>query len=100
MKNALFAFSLLLISASASAALPPYYQRGTELVAIVQSPAVAQAAAGIPIQSVNFVARDIYEVTAGSCTIAVAIKSLPNPPGLAGPRKFKVAVSRTSGCRH
>jgi hypothetical protein len=77
---------------SASAALPPQYQRVLELRAILDDAGVAAAFdLTHPIDKIEHVGQDLYRVSAGSCTMDIAIKSDPKralPPGWTGSRKF------------
>lgn|GEM_PF-1290369 len=74
----------------ASAALPPNHQRLAELRSVLAHPGVVRAfGTEQPIDSVEYVRRDLYRVTAGRCRIDVAIVSLPTPRGVRGPRRFE-----------
>jgi hypothetical protein len=82
---------LLLASAPAHAALPPYAQSVREIEAIINDRAVADALQGNMIDRIETVAVDRLRVSAGACHADVHLKSLPreNP----GPRLFTVGLS-------
>ena len=80
----------------AIAALAPNYQRMAELQRILEHPGVAGAFGGTPIDRIEFVRPDLYRVTAGRCTLSVAIVGLPMPANMVGARRFDVRPGRSS----
>lgn len=89
-----FALAAALVAAAmpAAAALPPQYQRLAELRAVLGLAEVA--ALGVPIDRVEYAARDLYRVTAGRCRLEVRIVDLPSPRNIAGPRRFEARAGR------
>ena len=85
------------VSSTATAALPPQYQRLAELQAVLET-GVVDALDGALVSRVEYIRSDIYRVTAGSCHVDVAIVGLPAPRGVAGPRRFE-ARARKKVCR-
>ena len=79
---------VVLCSATAMAALPPQYQRLAELRAILDDSKVVGAFAGRPIDKIERIADDLYRLTAGTCTMDVAIKDNPSRVNVVGPRSF------------
>ncbi|MES2443691.1 MAG: hypothetical protein V4574_12740 [Pseudomonadota bacterium] len=77
-------------SAASPAELSPAYQRLAELRAITETPAVAAAFDGVPVDRVEYVSTDLYRVTAGRCRLEVRIVGLPVPEGVNGGRRFEV----------
>jgi len=79
----------------ASAALPPYHQRIRELQAILGSGDVQAKLMEQEIDALEWVAHDLYRVTAGPCALEVRIvndTSVEREPGWAGPRQFLLEV--------
>jgi hypothetical protein len=74
-------------STTAMAALPPQYQRLAELRAILDDSRVAGAFSR-PIDKIERIAEDLYRLTAGTCTMDVAIKDNPSRVDVVGPRSF------------
>ena len=70
------------------AALPPQYQRLAELRAILGDSRVVGAFTSRPIDKIERIAEDLYRLTAGTCTMDVAIKDNPSRAGVVGPRSF------------
>ncbi|WP_284734631.1 hypothetical protein [Sphingosinicella terrae] len=85
-----------LAGAPLAAALPPQHQRLAELRAVLADPAVAQALGTTPIDRIEHAGPDLYRVSAGPCTIEVAIVDRTGVPARPGPRQF---VTR-AGPRH
>ena len=79
---------VVLCSATAMAALPPQYQRLAELRAILNDSRVVGAFTSHPIDKIERIAEDLYRLTAGTCTMDVAIKDDPSRAGVVGPRSF------------
>ncbi|HEX8483098.1 MAG TPA: hypothetical protein VF650_14470 [Allosphingosinicella sp.] len=86
-------------AAPAAAALPPQYQRAAEFRAVIADASVAGAFGSAPVERIEFVRPDLYRVSAGRCSLEVAIVSLPTPAGVAGPRRFAVRAGRKSCAR-
>jgi hypothetical protein len=82
------ATSVVLCSATAMAALPPQYQRLAELRAILNDSRVVGAFTSGPIDKIERIAEDLYRLTAGTCTMDVAIKDNPSRVNVVGPRSF------------
>jgi hypothetical protein len=82
------AASVVLFSATAMAALPPQYQRLAELRAILDDSRVVGAFTSHPIDKIERIAEDLYRLTAGPCTMDVAIKDNPSRVNVVGPRSF------------
>lgn len=101
MKSARIVLSLtaLCFSISASAALAPYWERAKELATIAQDDGVATAMNGHGIEAIRYVATDEYEISGSSCTVTVALETIPPPPHVIGARRFTVNVTRQTGCR-
>lgn len=99
MKLPLTTLLALTLVTPAFAALPPHYQRQAEFAAVL---AVAVDALGIanPIEAIEMVAPDRFEVRAGKCTLGVDIvdKPAPQEPGWVGPRQFE-AVAGEPACQ-
>ena len=75
---AAIAFSTAMLTAApASAALPPNYQRLAELRAVLALPEVGRAFGLEPIDRIEYVARDLYRLSAGRCHLDVRIVDLP-----------------------
>jgi hypothetical protein len=79
---------VVLCSATAMAALPPQYQRLAELRAILDDSRVVGAFTSGPIDKIERIAEDLYRLTAGKCTMDVAIKDNPSRVNVVGPRSF------------
>jgi len=85
---------LLLAAPPAHAALAPNYQRLAELRAVLDLPAVADAFGIEPIQRIDYVATDLYRLSAGRCSLDVRIVGLPMPRGMVGARRFEARAGR------
>ena len=83
-----------LAATPAQAALAPNYQRLAELRAVLDLPAVASAFGIEPIDRVDYVATDLYRLSAGRCTLDVRIVGLPMPRGMVGARRFEARAGR------
>ena len=83
----------------AKAALAPNYQRLAELRAVLDLPAVASAFGSEPIARIDYVATDLYRLSAGRCTLDVRIVGLPMPRNMVGARRFEARAGRPA-CRH
>ena len=80
----------ILTALPAAAALPPNYQRLAELRAVLEHPGVAGAFGVMePIDRLEYVAPDLYRVTAGRCHLDVRIVGLPMPNGMVGARRLE-----------
>jgi len=84
----------LLTAAPAHAALPPNYQRLAELRAVLDLPAVGTAFGIEPIDRIDYVAADLYRLSAGRCHLDVRIVGLPMPRGRVGARRFEARAGR------
>lgn len=82
------------IASPARAALPPQYQRLAEMQAVLENDRVADALGGALVSRVEYIRRDLYRVTAGSCHIDVAIVGLRTPRDFAGPRRFEARAGK------
>ena len=92
---AAIAFSTAMLTAApASAALPPNYQRLAELRAVLALPEVGRAFGLEPIDRIEYVARDLYRLSAGRCHLDVRIVDLPTPRDVAGGRRFEARPGR------
>ena len=83
-----------LAATPAQAALAPNYQRLAELRAVLDLPAVGTAFGIEPIDRIDYVATDLYRLTAGRCHLDVRIVSLPMPRGMVGARRFEARAGR------
>ena len=88
----------LLAPTPAQAALAPNYQRLAELRAVLDLPAVAEAFGIEPIDKIDYVATDLYRLSAGRCTLDVRIVGLPMPRNMVGARRFEARAGRRT-CR-
>ena len=85
--------AVLLASAAAQAALPPYWQRLREFQAILDSNDLSDKLRGQPIDRIDRPGDDLYRIKAGSCTLDVRIVDDPAPssgPAMPGPRRFHI----------
>jgi hypothetical protein len=81
-------------AAPAQAALAPNYQRLAELRAVLDLPAVASAFGIDPVDRIDYVATDLYRLSAGRCSLDVRIIGLPMPRGMVGARRFEARAGR------
>lgn len=96
MKRMAILAATLAMTAPTLAALPPQYQRAAEFRAVIN---VAAEVLGL-IDSVRFIADDVYEARSGTCIVIVTIENLPPEKGrepIAGPRQFR-AVAQQPTC--
>ncbi|WP_395612938.1 hypothetical protein [Allosphingosinicella sp.] len=84
----------LLAAAPAQAALAPNYQRLAELRAVLDLPAVGSAFGIGPVDRIDYVATDLYRLSAGRCSLDVRIVDLPMPRGMVGARRFEGGAGR------
>jgi hypothetical protein len=91
MKTAILLTSLL-ASASASAALAPYYQSAREIQAVLASPEIARQLFG-SITAIHH-EGDAYIVETSSCQLQVDIVYLPPEGGAVGAARFELRVGR------
>ncbi len=85
---------LLIGTASASAALPPYWQRKAEIDAITDSGDVARRLENHgPIDVIEHIGNDHYRV-GGGCTLDVFIVDDASAEPMPGPRKFKLQIGK------
>ncbi|MES2987377.1 MAG: hypothetical protein V4808_05695 [Pseudomonadota bacterium] len=85
----------LATATAAFAELSPEYQRAAELKAILNHDDLVTAfPQSKPIEKVEYVSRDLYRVTAGTCTLAATIVGKPLPEGMVGARQFDVVLGK------
>ena len=79
---------------AAIAALPPHYQRLAEINAILNNTGVAEIF-GIekPIESIEYLAVDVYRVTGGGCHMFVRLFGKAMPEGFVGARQFDIVLN-------
>ena len=86
---------LLIGTVAASAALPPYWQRKAEIDAIADSGDVARRLERHgPIDAIELVGNDHYQVRAGACTLDVFIVDDTSAEPMPGPRRFKLQTGK------
>jgi len=85
----------LVTTATAFAALPPYYQRAREIAAISESGEVQEAIRNAPIDSIVWTGPDRVQVKGGTCGVEVQIVDTGKRADPPGPRKFKLKVKRS-----
>ncbi|MBV9860497.1 MAG: hypothetical protein JO038_10410 [Alphaproteobacteria bacterium] len=74
---------------SASAALPPQYERLAELRAILNDPTIVDLFdITHPIDKIELMAPDLYRVSGGGCHVDVSVKDAAKPEPIPGPRSF------------
>ena len=83
---------MLLGVSSASAALPPYWQRSREIERIVGDQGVSDALKSSPIVSISTTGNDKYEVRSDQCMVTVTIVDVPQDEAIMGPRNFDLEV--------
>lgn len=90
------AAATLLLTTAAQAALPPYWQRVREIQAILDDGDVGRALREAPIDRIERIAEDRYQVQAGPCTLEIRVigESRSDP----GPRKFHLEAGAAT-CR-
>ncbi|MEP0322858.1 hypothetical protein [Bauldia litoralis] len=79
---------------SASAALPPYWQRAREIERIVGDQGINEALDSSPIVSIAVTGEDIYEVRSETCRLTVTIVDVPQDEAMMGPRKFDLELGQ------
>ena len=79
MRMSLVAAGFLAVPLAAQAALPPHSQRQRELQLIISSAEVEAALGSRPIDSISTIGDDTYTITAGACSLIVAIVDAPEP---------------------
>ena len=84
----------LFAAAPARAALAPNYKRLAELRAVLDLPVVASAFGIEPVDRIDYVAIDLYRLSAGRCSLDVRIVGLPMPRGMVGARRFEARAGR------
>lgn len=85
---------VLLAAAPGQAALAPNYQRLAELRAVLDLPAVVSTFGIEPVDRIDYVATDLYRLSAGRCSLDVRIIGLPMPRGMVGGRRFEARAGR------
>lgn len=82
-----------LATASASAALPPYWQSAREIGAILDDPRVHDALKyEEPILSIATSGDDVYVLKTARCTVTVTVVDKPEAEAMVGPRQFDLEV--------
>ena len=97
MKKLLLGISLLTLSASVFAALPPYHQSVKEIKAILDSEDVASKLGSA--RAISSIVRDgtNYTVTTADCTLSVQITYVSPPrPDYVGSARFKLHVGEAN----
>lgn len=89
---------LLALPSPALGALAPHYQRVAELHAVIEA-ALSALDDLMPIERVEFVSHDVYEVRAGDCALTVRIVEIDpkRQAVIMGPRRFE-AVAEEPEC--
>lgn len=88
----LLTLSALLLTLPAYAALAPDIQESRELASVAE--AVGKRFPDQPIKNINRRDYDIYDVVVGKCRLKAKIVTLPTPPGMVGPRRYTVRLTR------
>lgn len=98
MRMSLVAAGILAVPLAAQAALPPQSQRQRELQLIISSAEVEDALGSRPIYSISTIGDDTYTITAGTCSLVVAIIDAPEPAvlGWVSPRQLRLEIGRLS----
>ncbi len=81
-------FSGLLVATSASAALPPYWQRAAEISAILNDRPLAATLRNRPVDRIQWRSAGLYRVSAGQCRIDV--RTTEERQTKPGPAKYRV----------
>jgi hypothetical protein len=79
----------------ALAALPPYYQRASEIQAILDSDEVREKLKQMPIDAITSTDADVYQVVGGDCRLEVTVVDVlqeASKPPVVGPRQFTLEV--------
>ena len=86
--------TLLFLAGSSllTAALPPYWQRAAEIKAIFESNDVANALKDRPVDRVERIGEDSYQLQSGACKLEVRI--IGEKQNMPGPRKFTLRVGK------
>lgn len=86
--------ALLFLTGSSlvTAALPPYWQRAAEIKAIFESNEVARALKDKPVDRVERISEDSYQLQSGACKLEVRI--IGEKQNMPGPRKFTMRVGK------
>jgi hypothetical protein len=91
------AIAWALTAASASAALPPYWQSAREIGAILDDPRVHDALKyEEPILSISTTTDDVYVLKTARCTVTVTIVDTPQAEVMVGPRQFDLEVGEAA----
>lgn len=103
MRMSLVAAGFLAVPLAAQAALPPQSQRQRELQLIISSAEVEAALGSRPIDSISTIGDDTYTITAGACSLVVAIVDAPEPAMLRwvspGPVRLEIGKLSCVECR-
>jgi len=79
----------LMYTGTSLALLPPYYQSAKEITAMLNDPKIAEKiTSGRLIRSIEKT-KSGYKIVAGTCTLQVTVKYLPQPQGFVGPAIFE-----------
>lgn len=84
--------STVLFAGPVFAALPPAYQRASELKAVVD--AATEVLDGAPVVSVEYILEDVYRAHSDECTVTVLINTIREEKAepMVGPRKFEAVA--------
>ena len=88
----MLAFLFLAGSSLVTAALPPYWQRAAEIKAIFESNEVANALKDKPVDQVERIGEDSYQLKSGACKLEVRI--IGEKQNRPGPRKFTLRIEK------
>ncbi|MCC6734637.1 MAG: hypothetical protein IT534_00750 [Bauldia sp.] len=94
MRRIVAAIAFMATATSAMAALPPEYQRMEEFSAIMAAIEANGIPAAIgPINAIEYVGPDVYEIRSDRCIVRAFIVSTPaKGPPIVGPRQFTVEL--------
>ncbi|MGV8840238.1 MAG: hypothetical protein ACWA6X_08025 [Bauldia sp.] len=94
MRRIFLALAFAATAGLATAALPPEYQRMEELNAIIAAIETNGIPAAIgPINVIEYVGPDVYEIRSDLCIVRAFIVSTPQKgPPIVGPRQFEVRL--------
>ena len=90
MKRLLMSLTLIVVSQPVFALLPPYYQSVKEMVAILNSPLVAEKM-GSPYSIQSLIKSETgYTLAVGECKLDIKINYIQRKDGLVGPAEFNI----------
>ena len=86
----------LSVNTPAQAALSPFYDRATQIEALLQSESLADALSQGPIDSLRFMGSDadgstLWEIVSGACIGAARLQAQPPQPGMVGKTSYQLA---------